>query len=77
MLCMVAVDSAKFVNAIGFGRFMREEEAQVSAEMLIVTAAMVAIALLLVTQLQHTATAGKETLSKQADLVFKQIKEIP
>lgn len=56
--------------------FIQEEDAQVSAEMLILTAALVAVALLLVTQLQATAQEGKEVLSKQAEDVFKQIRKV-
>lgn len=59
-----------------FKEFLEEESAQVSAEMLILTAALVAVALLLVTQLQATAAEGKDVLSKQAENVFKQIKKI-
>ncbi|MBI4360469.1 Flp family type IVb pilin [Candidatus Micrarchaeota archaeon] len=56
--------------------FLKDETAQVSAEMLILTAALVAVALLLVTQLQATAVEGKDVLSKQAENVFKQIKKM-
>ncbi|GEM_PF-4094298 len=49
---------------------------QVSAEMLIITAALVAVALLLVTQLQHTAEQGKDVLGKEAAEAFKQIGKI-
>ena len=54
----------------------RLRRGQVSAEMLILTAALVAVALLLVTQLQHTAETGKDVLSKQAAEAFKQIGKI-
>lgn len=49
---------------------------QVSAEMLILTAALVAVALLLVTQLQHTAEQGKDLLGKEAAEAFKQVGKI-
>lgn len=49
---------------------------QVSAEMLVLTAALVAVALLLVTQLQHTAEQGKDLLGKEAAEAFKQIGKI-
>ncbi len=54
----------------------RFRRGQVSAEMLILTAALVAVALLLVTQLQHTAEQGKDVLGKEAAEAFKQIGKI-
>ena len=56
--------------------FWDEEEAQVSAELLILMAALVALALLLVSQLQATAEKGKDLLAKNADAVFKEIGSI-
>lgn len=56
--------------------FWDEEGGQVSAELLILMAAMVALALLLVSQLQGTAEKGKELFAKNADAVFKEIGSI-
>ena len=60
---------------LGFFQW-RVRRGQVSAEMLILTAALVAVALLLVTQLQHTADQGNTLLGKQAAEAFKQIGKI-
>ncbi|MBI5036667.1 hypothetical protein HZC09_04980 [Candidatus Micrarchaeota archaeon] len=56
--------------------FWSEEDGQVSAEMLIVIAAMVALALLLVSQLQETAAKGKSVLVKESAELFKEIEKI-
>ncbi|MEM4254809.1 MAG: hypothetical protein QXR53_00570 [Candidatus Norongarragalinales archaeon] len=52
------------------------DEAQVSAELLIVIAALVAVALVLITQLQNTAEKGKKVLSNATDKAFDQIADI-
>ncbi len=52
------------------------QRAQVSIEMIIVLAALVAIALLLVSQLQKTAEKGAQAIDKKADSIFKEIEEI-
>lgn len=53
-----------------------EEKAQVSIEMLIVLAAVVAIVLLLVSQLQKTAEKGAKVFGKKADAIFEEIEDI-
>lgn len=53
-----------------------DDDAQVSAELLIVIAALVAVALVLVTQLQNTAQKGKKVLSNATDKVFDEIADI-
>ncbi len=50
-----------------------DDEAQVSAELLIVIAALVAVALVLITQLQNTAEKGKKVLANATDKAFGQI----
>jgi hypothetical protein len=53
-----------------------EEKAQISVELIIVLAAVVAVVLLLVTQLQETADKGAEKVEKTASDVFKKIDKI-
>ncbi len=53
-----------------------DEKAQVSAELLIITAAIIAVAIILITQLQHTAEKGKNTLAEKSDKVFNEIENI-
>ncbi|MDD3178038.1 MAG: hypothetical protein PHR26_00805 [Candidatus ainarchaeum sp.] len=56
--------------------FLKEEKAQLSAEMIILIAAIVAIILLVVTQLQKTTKKANEAVDKTTDDVFKKIEEI-
>lgn len=56
---------------MGFG-----EKAQISIEMIIVLAAIVAIVLLLVSQLQSTAEKGVKVFDKKANAIFKEIEDI-
>ncbi len=53
-----------------------EERAQVSVELIIVLAAVVAVVLVLVSQLQETSKEGSKKLEETADSVFKKIDEI-
>jgi preprotein translocase subunit SecG len=53
-----------------------EEKAQISVELIIVLAAVVAVVLLLVTQLQETASQGATKMEKTAGDVFKKIDKI-
>jgi hypothetical protein len=53
-----------------------EEKAQISVELIIVLAAVVAVVLVLVSQLQDTSTTGSEKLEKTAEEVFKKIDNI-
>ena len=59
-----------------FKRFLRDERGQVSAEVLIIMAAVVAVALVLVTQLQDTAREGANVLKNESSRVFSEIKDI-
>ncbi len=53
-----------------------EEKAQISVELIIVLAAVVAVVLLLVTQLQETASEGAKKMDKSAESIFKKIDKI-
>ncbi|MFH1663684.1 MAG: class III signal peptide-containing protein [archaeon] len=53
-----------------------ENKAQVSVEMIVLLAAVVAVALILVTQLQKTGTKGAEVIEKKADRIFDEISDI-
>lgn len=53
-----------------------EERAQISVELIIVLAAVVAVVLILVSQLQATSETGAEKLKKSSDSIFKKIDEI-
>ncbi|MCX6801345.1 MAG: hypothetical protein NTZ73_04100 [Candidatus Diapherotrites archaeon] len=59
-----------------FDEIFKEEEAQISVELIIVLAAVVAVVLLLVNQLQETSAEGSDKLKKTADEVFKKIDDI-
>ncbi len=54
----------------------KDERAQVSIEMIIVLAAVVAIVLLLVTQLQKTAEKGSKVFAQKTESIFKQVEDI-
>lgn len=53
-----------------------DDDAQVSAELLIVIAALIAVALVLITQLQNTAQKGKKVLSNATNKAFDEIADI-
>jgi uncharacterized protein (UPF0333 family) len=53
-----------------------EQKAQISVELIIVLAAVVAVVLVLVSQLQATSEQGSEKLEKTAGDVFKKIDDI-
>ncbi|NCP72481.1 class III signal peptide-containing protein [archaeon] len=54
----------------------KDQKAQISAEMIILIAAIIAIVLVVVTQLQKTTTKANKTVDDKADDVFKQIEKI-
>jgi len=54
----------------------KEKRAQISIELIIVLAAVVAIVLLLVTQLQKTGTKGAKVIGEKSDEIFKKISDI-
>lgn len=57
-------------------KLLKEEKAQISAEMIILIAAIIAIVLVVITQLQKTTTKANKAVDKKADDVFKQIDKI-
>lgn len=64
------------MKLFSFNDFFEEEVAQISIELIIVLAAVVAVVLVLVSQLQATSDAGAKKLEKEASDVFKKIDEI-
>lgn len=56
--------------------FFSEEKAQISVELIIVLAAVVAVVLVLVSQLQATSEQGATKLEETAGNVFSKIDEI-
>ncbi len=56
--------------------FFSEERAQISVELIIVLAAVVAIVLILVSQLQQTGTKGAEKIKQKTDDIFDEIDKI-
>lgn len=50
-----------------------DEKAQVSAELIIVIAALIAVAIVLITQLQGTAKKGSKVLEQETDRTWKLI----
>ena len=48
-----------------------DDKAQVSAELIIVIAALIAVAIVLVAQLQNTAKKGSKVLGDETDKVWK------
>ena len=57
-------------------KLIADQRAQISAEMIILIAAIIAIVLVVVTQLQKTTTKANKAVDKKADDVFKQIDKI-
>ncbi len=55
---------------------MGEEKAQISVELIIVLAAVVAVVLILVSQLQATSDAGAKKLKDSSDDVLDKIDDI-
>ncbi|MFA6064725.1 MAG: hypothetical protein WCW44_03225 [archaeon] len=57
-------------------KLISEEKAQISVELIIVLAAVVAVVLILVSQLQSTSEAGSKKLKDSSDNVLKKIDDI-
>ena len=55
--------------------FLKEEKGQISAEMLIVVAAVIAVALILVSQMQNTAKKGSSVINAQSEKAWNQIED--
>lgn len=56
--------------------FLKEERAQISVELIIIMAAVVAIVLVLVSQLQKTSTSGAKKFDEKAADIFDKIEDI-
>jgi len=54
---------------------LREEKGQISAEMLIVVAAVIAVALILVSQMQNTAKKGSSVINAQSEKAWNRIED--
>jgi len=57
-------------------KFLFEKRAQISVELIIVLAAVVALVLLLVSQLQETSEEGAKVIEEKSKKIFKEIEEI-
>lgn len=57
-------------------RELNESKAQISVELIIVLAAVVALVLLLVTQLQDTSSEGTKVINEKSKKIFEKIDEI-
>ncbi len=55
---------------------LSSEKAQISIEMIVVLAAIVAIVLLLVSQLQKTAEKGAKVFDAKTEDIFEEIEDI-
>lgn len=56
--------------------FWSDERAQVSIELIIVAAAIIAVSVILITQFQSTASKGKKALGDVTDKAFDEIADI-
>lgn len=61
---------------LGLAEFAGEQKAQISAELIIVIAALVAVAMVLVSQLQKSAKQGSDALEKKTNAVWDEIDKI-
>lgn len=57
-------------------RELNESKAQISVELIIVLAAVVALVLMLVTQLQDTSSEGAKVINEKSKKIFEKIDEI-
>ena len=57
-------------------KLFKEEKAQISVELIIVLAAVIAVVLVLVSQLQATSEQGSQKLEQTAGEVFSKIDDI-
>jgi hypothetical protein len=56
--------------------FSRDDAAQVSAELIIVLAAVIAVAIVLILQMQNTAKKGAKAVGQETERAFDEITEI-
>ena len=59
-----------------FSQILKENNAQISVELIIVLAAVVAIVLILISQLQKTSVKGAKKFGDKADDIFDKIDDI-
>lgn len=64
------------LKTLKINKIIKDNKAQISAEMIILLAAIIAVVLLVVTQLQKTTQKANTTVDKTADDVFKKITNI-
>lgn len=57
-------------------KLIEDCKAQISAEMIILLAAIVAIVLVIITQLQKTTAKANTTVEKTSDKIFNKISDI-
>ncbi|HNW05429.1 MAG TPA: class III signal peptide-containing protein [archaeon] len=57
-------------------KLLKDQKAQISAEMIILLAAIVAIVLVIITQLQKTTTKANHTVEKTSNKIFDKISDI-
>lgn len=57
-------------------KLLKDQKAQISAEMIILLAAIVAIVLVIITQLQKTTTKANNTVDKTSNKIFDKISDI-
>jgi uncharacterized protein (UPF0333 family) len=57
-------------------KFFSEQRGQISVELIIVLAAVIAVVLVLVSQLQQTSEAGAKSVDEASEKVFNKISEI-
>lgn len=61
---------------MSFYNIFKESKAQISVELIIVLAAVVAVVLILVSQLQETSNEGSKKLEETSENIFKKIDDI-
>jgi uncharacterized protein (UPF0333 family) len=57
-------------------KLLKDQKAQISAEMIILLAAIVDIVLVIITQLQKTTTKANHTVEKTSNKIFDKISDI-
>jgi len=57
-------------------KILSEKKGQISAEMIILLAAIIAIVLVIITQLQKTTAKANQTVTNTSDKIFNKISDI-
>lgn len=66
-----------FIGIVGGSmKLLNDEKAQISAELIIIMAAVLAVALIVVTQLQSTAEKGSEKIGEKSEDIFDKLDNI-